>query len=576
MLGVAREAWEGAGYQVQGLALSGIAAENLESGSGIASRTIASLEHQWGQGRELLTANHVLVIDEAGMIGTRQMERVLSEAQRHGAKVVLVGDAEQLQAIEAGAAFRATAERHGSVEITDIRRQREDWQRQATRALATERTGEAIAAYADAGHVHSAATRGQAREELVERWDRDRQAAPQASRIILTHTRDEVAALNDLTRGSLRNAGQLGEDVSIVTARGQRDFADGDRVMFLKNERSLGVKNGSLGTVTYAGTTRMSVMLDDGRNVAFDLKDYADIDHGYAATIHKAQGMTVDRTHVLATPGLDRHATYVALSRHRDHVELHYGQDDFADQGRLVRTLARERGKDMASDYTRAPAPVPTVMPPARDIPASAAPPAPKRDLFAGIKLDIAPMVALPAASPLDRAVERFARAAPDVSEMRRAGLDVLPHQNIAHREARQALDAIRPDGGRDLVSAFIRDHSVLDEAVAGRPAAAIRAMQLEAEIRTGLDRKADRFIDDWQAGIRRYRLLQRTGDSDAAWQTGERLSMMAKSLERDPQVESLLRNRSKELGITVAQGQSLSQSLQRSLDLSRSRGIGL
>ncbi|WP_230628523.1 Ti-type conjugative transfer relaxase TraA [Sphingomonas sp. Leaf37] len=578
MLGVAREAWEGAGYQVQGLALSGIAAENLESGSGIASRTIASLEHHWGQGRELLNANHLLVIDEAGMIGTRQMERVLSEAQRRGAKVVLVGDAEQLQAIEAGAAFRATAERHGSVEITDIRRQREDWQRQATRALARERTGEAIAAYADTGHVHAAATRGDAREALVDRWDRDRQASPQATRIILTHTRDEVAALNDLARRRLRDAGEFGEDVSIATTRGQRDFADGDRVMFLKNERSLGVKNGSLGTVTFAGATRMSVMLDDGRNVAFDLKDYADIDHGYAATIHKAQGMTVDRTHVLATSGLDRHATYVALSRHRDHVDLHYGQDDFADQGRLVRTLARERGKDMASDYTRALAPerAPSITPRAPDIPASTRPPAPKRDLFAGIKLDVAPAIASPAASPLDRAVERFARAAADVSKMRRAGLDVLPHQNIAHREARQALDAIRPEGARDLVSAFTRDRSVLDEAVAGRPAAAIRAMQLEAELRAGLDRKADRFIDDWQAGIRRYRMLRQTADSDAAWQTGERLSTMAKSLERDPQVESLLRNRSKELGITVAQGQSLSQSLQRSLDLSRSRGIGL
>src|SRR3546814_5190341 len=114
MLVIARDGWEQAGYRVQGLALSGIAAENLESGSGIASRTIASLEHQWGQGRELLSENDVLVIDEAGMIGSRQMERVLNEAEKHGAKVVLVGDVEQLQAIEAGAAFRSLAERHGA------------------------------------------------------------------------------------------------------------------------------------------------------------------------------------------------------------------------------------------------------------------------------------------------------------------------------------------------------------------------------------------------------------------------------------------------------------------------------
>ncbi len=163
MLGLAREAWESAGYTVHGAALSGIAAENLESGSGIASRTIASLEHQWGQGRELLTDKSILVIDEAGMIGTRQMERVITEAEKRGAKVVLVGDPQQLQAIEAGASFRSIAERHGAVEITTIRRQSEDWQRDATRQLATGRTDEALTAYQAAGHVHAADTRGQAR-----------------------------------------------------------------------------------------------------------------------------------------------------------------------------------------------------------------------------------------------------------------------------------------------------------------------------------------------------------------------------------------------------------------------------
>ncbi|CCV14406.1 putative conjugal transfer protein; TraA (fragment) [Mesorhizobium sp. STM 4661] len=104
MLGVARQAWAAAGYEVRGAALSGIAAENLEGGSGIASRTIASMERGWGQSRDLLTARDVLVIDEAGMVGTRQLERVLSHAADAGAKVVLVGDPQQLQAIEAGPA----------------------------------------------------------------------------------------------------------------------------------------------------------------------------------------------------------------------------------------------------------------------------------------------------------------------------------------------------------------------------------------------------------------------------------------------------------------------------------------
>src|SRR4029434_7523786 len=111
VLGVAREAWEAAGYEVRGVALCGIAAENLESGSGIASRTIASLEHGWQQGRDLLTTRDVLVIDEAGMVGTRQLKRVLSHAVDAGAKVVLIGDIKQLQAIEAGAALRSITER---------------------------------------------------------------------------------------------------------------------------------------------------------------------------------------------------------------------------------------------------------------------------------------------------------------------------------------------------------------------------------------------------------------------------------------------------------------------------------
>ena len=137
----------------------------------------------------------------------------------------------------------------------------------------------------------------------------------------------------------------------MTVERGARNFASGDRVMFLQNEHGLGVKNGTLGTVEQASAQSMAVRTDDGRSVRFDFKDYNRIDHGYAATIHKAQGMTVDRAHVLATPGMDAHSSYVALSRHRDGMDLHYGRDEFAGEGRLVRTLSRDRAKDMASDY---------------------------------------------------------------------------------------------------------------------------------------------------------------------------------------------------------------------------------
>ncbi|HTU09557.1 MAG TPA: Ti-type conjugative transfer relaxase TraA [Allosphingosinicella sp.] len=590
MLGVARDAWERAGYQVQGLALSGIAAENLESSSGIASRTIASIEHQWSQDRELLSRDHVLVIDEAGMIGSRQMERVIAEAEKRGAKVLLVGDPEQLQAIEAGAAFRSIAERHGSIEITDIRRQREDWQRDATRHLATGRTGEALRAYDEQGHVQVAETREQARADLVDRWDRDRAATPGATRIILTHTNDEVRALNNSARARMLDAGQLGEDVTLRAERGSRSFASGDRIMFLKNERSMGVKNGSLGTVQSVTGARMAVMLDDGRAVAFDLKDYAQIDHGYAASIYKAQGVTVDQAHVLATPGLDRHAAYVALSRHRDSVDLHYGRDDFAEPSKLVRALSRDRAKDMASDYTRdfadrrqirlpEPASEKAKPVPSRDpfagLDLRPASPPPTRGIFEGVQLRSAQVVRAPQPLGLESAVQRFARATADIMRLRNDGYTELPHQRIAFDKASKALDALRPKASQDLRSAFARDSGLMSEAAQGRTTSAIRAMALEGEIRTSPERRADRLVDDWQKLARQHRSLRHAGDDAGARAIGHQMSALGKSIERDAQAESLIRKRLPELGIQLREGASISHSIQDWLGLSRGRELG-
>jgi nucleoside-triphosphatase THEP1 len=582
MLGVAREAWEGAGYNVRGAALSGIAAEGLEQGSGIASRTIASLEHQWSKGREQLTSRDVLVIDEAGMVGTRQMERVLSHAADAGAKVVLVGDAQQLQAIEAGAAFRALHERHGGVEISEVRRQHESWQQDATRHLATGRTGLAIQAYGERGMVHVAETREAARGELIERWDRERQASPSDTRIILTHTNDEVRALNETARERMRDAGELGSEASIKTERGERLFASGDRIMFLRNERELGVKNGTLGTVEQVTPQRMAVRTDDGRNVAFDTKDYVHIDHGYAATIHKAQGMTVDRAHVLATPGMDSHGAYVVLSRHRDSVVLHYGREDFADQSKLVRTLSRERGKDMASDYKPEQAFAERrgitfrerIVEIARHLPERA------KSIFANFRPQANRIEALPAdqcgQSDQRRAVERYARAAADIGQMREQGLPVLPHQRDALENAGKALDAIRPYASADLASALQRQPGLASEAAAGRSQGAIRAMQLEAEIRADPVQRADRFVNDRQRLNQTRAVMQQGGNENGARRVAGRMADMAKGLERDPQVESLLRNRTRELGLGKEITRELSRDLAASLSFERTRSIGL
>jgi Ti-type conjugative transfer relaxase TraA len=598
MLGVAREAWEAAGYEVRGVALSGIAAENLESGSGIASRTIASLEHGWGQGRDVLTSRDVLVIDEAGMVGTRQLERVLTHAAEAGAKVVLVGDPQQLQCIEAGAAFRSINERHGGAEIGEVRRQREDWQRDATRDLATGRTGDAIRAYDGHDMVHAAPTREQARDNLIDRWDRDRQASPDQSRIILTHTNDEVRALNEAARGRMRDTDDLGDDVRLTVERGERSFASGDRVMFLQNERGLGVKNGTLGTIEKVSTQSMSVRTDDGRSVGFDLKDYDRLDHGYAATIHKAQGMTVDRTHVLATPGLDAHGSYVALSRHRDGMDLHYGRDDFADQDRVVRTLSRNRAKDMATDYEPAQSyaerrgitfreRVERVVEIVRQVPEKV------RGIFDGLRLPAdggqAQERAAPerekAADPEEalrrartRALVRHARAVDAIFEAQERGDRASPEQVTELQDARKAFEEVRPYGTHDAEAAYKKNPELASETATGQVNRTVRALQLEIELRTDPQRRADRFVERWrELGQASQRHFQ-AGDMSGYKATRSAMGDMAKSLERDPQLESILANRKQDLGIGIESGRRLGQELAFShgIDLGRGRGIGL
>ncbi len=130
------------------------------------------------------------------------------------------------------------------------------------------------------------------------------------------------------------------------------------RIYFLQNDRSRGVKNGTLATLEKIEGTQLTARLDgtdgakgEGRRIAFDLGAYSEIGHGYAATIHKSQGATVDVAHVLATGGMDRHLAYVALSRHRSGVHLHWSTAEFGTREALAGRLGRERAKDSSLDY---------------------------------------------------------------------------------------------------------------------------------------------------------------------------------------------------------------------------------
>ncbi len=351
-LAAAREAWEAQGYRVLGAALAGKAAEELQGSAGMSSRTLAALEFAWRKGRERLTARDVLVIDEAGMVGSRQLGRVLDAARRAGAKVVLVGDERQLQPIEAGAAFRAVVEQVGAAEVREVWRQRETWGREASQALARGDVRDGLAPYYTRGHMRMAESREAAKVSIA----RDYMAGT-GSRLIMAHTNRDVGDLNSAVRAERQRAGELAGEAAFATARGVRQFAADDRLVFLANDRTLGVKNGTLATVEQAEPGRLTVRLDDpdraggGRRVTVEQAVYDQVAHGYAVTLHKSQGATVDRAYVLASGGMDQHLAYVAMTRHRDAAALYAGRDDFRDERALVARLSRARPKMSTLDF---------------------------------------------------------------------------------------------------------------------------------------------------------------------------------------------------------------------------------
>lgn len=359
VLSAMREAFEKDGYRVLGATLQGKTADDLQRDAGIESRTLHSMLAQIAKGELRLDDRTVIVVDEAGMVGSRQLETLLGHTEQSGARLRLVGDAWQLQAVDAGDAFREVtkqAQAAGRVAaLTEIMRQRDGWQREASTALARHETAEGLDAYADRGFVQAHRTQGEARTALLAQWQADRQASPDRTQILLTHTNEQRQALNRMVRSIRRDTGELGEDQVIRAGSRSLRLAEGDRLMLTRNDYQLGVKNGSLGTLQKIEGERLQLTLDDGRSIRIDTQDYGHLDYGYALTIHKSQGVTVDRAYLLATSSLNASLTYVATTRHREALHVAYSREHFKDGAELVKGLSRADHKDFSTRYEVAP-----------------------------------------------------------------------------------------------------------------------------------------------------------------------------------------------------------------------------
>ncbi len=328
-LDAATTALERAGYRVVGASTSGQAARTLGDEAHIESRTVTSLLWRLDQGQITLNDRSVVILDEAAMTADADLHRLAVGVERAGAKLVLVGDPRQLSAIGPGGALASLLDRHPELLTTLGRnvRQRDPEERAALAQLRHGSVNRAVEWYLARGRTSLSPGRTEALAGMVAAWSADVDAGHDTA--LLAWRRDDVRDLNRLARDLNRDQGRV-SGPELAAPSGRR-YAAGDRIVVLAPLPDQGLVTSERLTVTDVDVpaSLLRARTADGRDVTLTgaAIDHKHLDHGYALTVHRAQGATYDRAHVLAAGG-GRELAYVALSRARQGTTLHAVADD--------------------------------------------------------------------------------------------------------------------------------------------------------------------------------------------------------------------------------------------------------
>ncbi|KXV79224.1 hypothetical protein AD953_03015, partial [Acetobacter malorum] len=311
---------------------------------------ISDPEHKQGI---RLSRDDVVIVDEAGMVGTKEMNELLRETAKAGAKVILSGDTRQLKPVAPGSPLRLISETIYSSRINEIRRQKVDWQRNASEDFAAGKIERAVTAYAEHDHI-VIGTGDDLRGRLIEDYLKDVKRDPTGTRLVLARTHNEVRNLNADLRNLLRQEGRIaGSDIDVEAlsrglkpVAGSLSLAAGDRLIFGENIRASGrmIRNNDVATIkdvcrdNLDGQPVVTLAFDRGFEVTTRWSDLERlskskgnepdtrplrVQHAYAVTVHSAQGASVDRSYVLNAAGMDKESLYVGMTRHKEDCHLY-------------------------------------------------------------------------------------------------------------------------------------------------------------------------------------------------------------------------------------------------------------
>ena len=363
ILSVAADEWRAQGRNVRGIATASKVAADLTNGANITSKTIALALSEWSRGVNMLTKNDVLVIDEAAMIGSGPWSKILTEAERVGAKVVAVGDQRQFESIDYGGFFQQSLAKIESATLSRVMRQANEEERVASEKFAAGDVAGAIKSYNDRGKITFTETNEDAIAALTADVIDDIEANPDATRIIMAKENATARRLNHAIETYLQRTGRItdvstfdvakvdGDDVRIS----QRDFGVGSRVQFRENAAKRDIQNGNVGTVVAIDRTGEAPILmikrdHDQKTIAIDVRDYAKLEHGHAVSTMASQGATRGKAFLIGSALDDYHSLYVGFTRHKDELRVYAAKTEFKDLKALIKTASKKNPKTMGTD----------------------------------------------------------------------------------------------------------------------------------------------------------------------------------------------------------------------------------
>jgi Ti-type conjugative transfer relaxase TraA len=354
-LAAIREAYELSGRKVIGLAPTHKVEEKMQRDGFTHAATVHSELFALNNGRARWDANTVVMLDEAAMVDTKIMAGLTQHVRAAGAKLILTGDDRQLSSIDRGGMFGVLKERYGAAMLTEVIRQRKDDDRRASSMMAEGNFHEALAMYEAKHAIVWTRTQNEARAMLVKRWAADSAAAPDKTRFVFAYTNIDVAQLNADLRAVRAARGELGPDHPLPTVDGWQNFARGDRIQIIAADKNAGLENGMAGTIQEIHGTRVTLKLDGRRdNIrAFDARDFSRFRHGYAGTIYRGQGDTLDQSYLYHSEHWRSAASYVGLTRHRDSAVLFVARNTARDLRQLAKQMARVDDRRAASHFYR-------------------------------------------------------------------------------------------------------------------------------------------------------------------------------------------------------------------------------